>query len=334
LAVLVMGTAFLSIAWGPTGFVPRRAMAVLLGAATDQMDAASTRDWLIVMDIRLPRTLLALLVGAGLAVSGALLQGLFRNPLADPGLVGISAGASLGAVLVIVLTGGATVGTISSIYMLPLAAFACALATIVILYATATRQGRTSIATMLLAGLAIAALANALVGFAIALSNDQQLRDFTFWSLGSLAGATWPKVAIMTGCAIVLAPVLPRMAGGLDALLLGEAEAQHLGFRVQRLKRLVVLAVAMAVGAATAVAGPIGFVGIVVPHLLRLVIGSRHRGLLLASALLGGALLVCADMIARIVVAPAELPIGIVTAIIGAPFFLWLLLRQRSRLDI
>lgn len=338
LTLLLCLVIFISLASGPTGFTPASSLAILRDALTgSKPDAASMRDWLIVMEIRFPRTLAGLFVGAALGVSGALLQGLFRNPLADPTLVGISAGASLGAVTVIVLFGTftpAVAGLNISVYLLPLAAFAVALATTISLYAIATRQGRTSVATMLLAGLAITALANAVVGFIIAMSNDQQLRDFTFWSLGSLSGSSWPKVATLAVCAVLVAPATARIADGLDALLLGEAEAQHLGFRVQTMKRVIVFTVAAAVGTATAVAGPIAFVGIVVPHLLRLVIGPRHRGLLIASALLGGVLMILSDVIARTVVAPAELPIGIITAIMGAPFFLWLLLRQRSVLDM
>lgn len=335
LAGLLCAVVFLSVATGPAGFMPGAALTILLEAAGGaEHSAQSARDWLIVMDIRLPRTLAGLFVGAGLAVSGTLLQGLFRNPLADPTLVGVSAGASLGAVLVIVVLGGSAAGAVLSVYTLPLAAFAFSLATIMLLYAIATRQGRTSVATMLLAGLAITALAGALVGFIITTSTNQELRDFTFWSLGSLSGSVWPKVATLAVCAAIVAPAIYRIPGGMDALLLGEAEARHMGFRVQALKRIVIISVAAAVGTATAVAGPIAFVGIVVPHLLRLVIGPRHAGLLLSSALLGGALLVTSDMIARTIIAPAELPIGIITAIMGAPFFLWLLLRQRSVVDL
>lgn len=334
LTVLLVVVLLLSTAIGPTGFTPTAAIDALTAAVTGDHAGVRPREWLIVTDIRLPRTLAGMMVGGALAVAGAVLQGLFRNPLADPMLIGISPGASLGAVIVIVVLAGASLGPIPSLYMLPVAACLFALGTILLLYSIATRRGRTSIATMLLTGLALAALANAMVGLLVFLSTDQQLRDFTFWSLGGLAGSTWPKVAIMGVCMALLLPILPRLAAGLDALLLGEAEAAHLGFKVQRLKGLAVLAVAVAVGASTAVAGPIGFVGIVVPHLLRLVIGPRHAGLLPASLLLGGALMVAADIVARLIVAPAELPLGIVTAFIGAPFFLWLLLRQRGLLEL
>lgn len=274
------------------------------------------------------------LVGAGLAVSGALLQGLFRNPLADPGIVGVSAGASLGAVCAIVLGGSLGLAAGFSTWMVPVASFTGAWFTTILLYRVATRRGRTSVATMLLAGIALTALAMALTGVLVYLANDTQLRDFTFWSMGSLAGSSWSKIVI-AGPLIVLPLLLtPFLARGLNAMSLGEVAAGHIGIRVQRLKTTAILIVAAATGACVAVSGGIGFVGIVVPHLLRLVIGPDHRFLLFNSALLGAVLLVLADMISRVVIAPAELPIGIVTAVIGAPFFLWILLRQRGIVDL
>ncbi len=336
LVAVALVTAFLSLAVGPTGFTPLGALRALPGLFSADGAAGRTAEAMIVLDIRLPRTVLGLVVGAALAMSGAVMQGLFRNPLADPGLVGVTAGAGLAAVTVIVLGAGALGAVLGGLafYALPLAAFAGGLVTTTLLYAIATRQGRTSVATMLLAGIAIAALAGAATGMLIFVSDDQQLRDFTFWTLGSLTGASWEKVWVASAFLVVVVAVLPTLSAGLDALLLGEGEARHLGIPVQLVKRLSVFAVAAAVGASVAVAGPIGFVGIVVPHLLRLVIGPRHAGLLPTSALLGAVLLVGADMVARTIVAPAELPIGIVTAILGAPFFLWLLLRQRSIVDL
>lgn len=333
---LVLAISFLSLAVGPAGFTPGHAASTIVGTLATETSLSDARDALIVLEIRLPRTLLGLVVGAGLAVSGAVMQGLFRNPLADPGLVGVTAGAGFAAVATIVLGTAFLLPILGSymFYALPVSAFAGGLITTVLLYTIATRQGRTSVATMLLAGIAIAALAAAGTGMLIFMSDDRQLRDFTFWTLGSLAGATWEKVAVASAFLAVVLAALPALAASLDALLLGEGEARHLGVPVQTMKRVAIFAVAAAVGASVAVAGPIGFVGIVVPHLLRLVIGPRHAGLLPTSALLGAALLVSADMVARTVVAPAELPIGIVTAILGAPFFLWLLLRQHSIVDL
>jgi iron complex transport system permease protein len=298
--------------------------------------ALSLRDRIIILDIRLPRAVMGLLVGASLAVSGAIMQGLFRNPLADPALVGISSGASLGAVLTIVL-GSSLFGALFAVfgfYALPVAAFLGCLVTTLLLYRIATRSGQTSVATMLLAGIALAALANAVTGVLIFIADDKQLRDLTFWGLGSLAGANWTKILSAAPIILVSLAVVPFLARGLNALTLGEAAAFHMGIPVQRLKNIAIVSVAALTGASVAVSGGIGFVGIVVPHVLRLIIGPDHRYLLPASALLGGTLLIFADMIARTIVPPAELPIGIITAFAGAPFFLWILLRGRSHLGL
>jgi iron complex transport system permease protein len=304
--------------------------------AGDPADASAERHSLIMLEIRLPRLALGMLVGAALAVSGAVMQGLFRNPLADPGLVGVSSGAGLAAILIIVLGSGplAPIIALLGIYALPLAAFLGGLMTTIALYRIATRRGQTSVAVMLLAGIALGALAGAFSGVLIFLADDRALRDLTFWSLGSLAGATWVKIWAAGPIILLALAATPFLARGLNALALGEATAGHLGIPVQRLKNVAIVVVAAATGAAVAVSGGIGFVGIVVPHLLRLAIGPDNRFLLPASALLGAALLILADSVARTVVAPAELPIGIVTAAVGAPFFLWLLLRRRSVLDL
>ena len=297
----------------------------------------SERDRIIIYDIRLPRVALGILVGAALAVSGAVMQGLFRNPLADPGIVGVSAGASLGAVSVIVL--GATVLSpvdrrCSAYIALPLAAFFGGLAVTLVLYRVATRRGQTSIATMLLAGIALGAMATAFTGLLIFMADDRQLRDLTFWSLGSLAGATWTKVVRRGSVSCWRCSSTPFLAHGLNAMALGEAAAAHLGVPVQRLKHVAIIVVSAATGAAVAVSGGIAFVGIVVPHLLRLLIGPDNRYLLPCAALLGASLLLIADAVSRTIVAPAELPIGIITAAAGGPIFLWILLRKRGILDL
>lgn len=323
-------TLLVAIGTGPASLSPDRVAAILLAGPNG--DAVALAERVIVWQIRLPRVLLGALVGASLAVVGAMMQGLFRNPLADPGLVGVSAGAALAAVATIVLSATllAPLAGLFGLYTLPISAFAGGLAATLLIYRIATRAGRSSVALMLLAGIALGAMAGAFTGFLVYLSDDTQLRDLTFWSLGGLAGSTWTKLlagAPMMIAALALAPLVAR---GLNGIVLGEAEAFHLGIRVQSLKRLTILLVALATGAAVACAGPIGFVGIVVPHALRLFIGPDHRTLLPASALLGAILLLLADMVARTVVAPAELPIGILTAAIGAPVFLLILLRQRG----
>lgn len=295
--------------------------------------ATAARDQLILFSIRLPRLAMASIVGALLAGAGTVMQGLFRNPLADPGLVGVSAGAGLAAAATIVVGDKALPAAMTSLpFLLPVSAFVGALATTSLLYRIATWQGRTSIATMLLAGLALGALAGAGTGLLLFLADDRQLRDITFWMLGSLAGATWSKVLAIAPFFVLLLLSFGFVGRGLDLLVLGETEAFHMGVAVERLKRILIVLVAAAAGAAVSVSGVIGFVGIVVPHLLRLVIGPGHRLLLPASACCGAILLLTADTFARTVAAPAELPIGIVTAIIGAPFFLLLLLNQRSLL--
>lgn len=332
--------------WVLGAFAALTALASLQIGATDvtlsavlgklmQGEALSQMEQVIMWDIRLPRLAIGLMVGAGLAVSGSVMQGLFRNPLADPGIVGVSAGAGLGAITAIVL--GAILptwmGAAAGQHLVAIAAFLGAWGTTLLLYRVATRHGRTSVATMLLAGIALAALAGAISGVMIFMANDQQLRDLTFWGLGSLAGASWVKV-MTAGPMILLAVGAALFLGrGLNGLALGEATAAHIGIDVQRMKFIAILAVAAASGAAVAVSGGIGFVGIVVPHLLRLATGPDHRTLLPNAALLGASLLVLADMLARVIIAPAELPIGIVTAVLGAPVFLWILLKRRGLVE-
>ncbi|HWU65239.1 MAG TPA: iron ABC transporter permease [Ensifer sp.] len=334
LSVCVVAAAGISLTAGASDASAFAVAAHWFGLGT--ADAISPRDLLIIESIRLPRVVMGLLVGAALAVSGAVMQGIFRNPLADPGLAGVSAGAGLGAALMIVLGGRLSLPIAGSFgyAALPVAAFCGGLLTTLILYGLSTRFGRTSIATMLLAGIALAALSGAAIGLLTYLADDKQLRDLTFWSMGSLGGATWPKIAVLAIINLLSFALLPFMARGLNALALGEAAAWHMGVSVESLKRVAIVLVAAMTGVSVATSGGIGFVGIVVPHVLRLAIGPDHRFLLPAAALLGGALLVLADSVARTVVAPAELPIGIITALAGAPFFLWLLLRRRSLLDL
>ncbi|MEZ5347116.1 MAG: iron ABC transporter permease [Pyrinomonadaceae bacterium] len=282
--------------------------------------------------IRLPRVLLGLLVGASLAVSGTLLQGLFRNPLAEPNLLGISSGAALFAVGSIVLGERIAYGIFFEykVFALPVAAFIGGIATIMIVYKVGRRRGSVDTATVLLAGIALNALAGAGIGLLTYLADDAQLRNITFWLLGSLGGATWKSLAVITPLIVLPLLLLKDLSRKMNALLLGDAEANHLGIDVDKLKRRIVFIVALTVGASVSLTGIIGFVGLVVPHLLRLTIGADHRNLLPASVLLGAGLLIGADWISRTLVAPAEMPIGVITAAIGSPFFLWLLLRKRN----
>lgn len=326
-ALVLLGA--LSLGAGATGVSPLLALSDLLAGR-----GFGDRERLVLVEIRLPRLVMGVAVGASLAVAGAIMQGLFRNPLADPGLVGVGAGASLGAITAIVL-GGATpaLAWIGEANLVPIAAFFGAWGATLLLYRLSTRGGRTSVVTMLLGGIAMAAIAGALAGLLIFVADDTQLRNLTFWSMGSLSGATWGRLAAALPVMAAAMLAMPILARGLNGLALGEAVAGHMGLPVQRIKRLSVLAAAAATGAAVAVSGGIGFVGIVVPHLLRISTGPDHRWLLPNAALGGAVMLVAADIIARTFVAPAELPIGIVTAILGGPVFLWILIGRAAEME-
>lgn len=331
LLALLLLASLLSLALGPVAIPLDDTLRVLL----QRMTAAElpADQVLIIEQIRVPRTLMGLLVGATLALTGAAMQGLFRNPLADPGLIGVSSGAALGAALVIVLGGTllAQLPTAVLPYVTVLGAFLGGVATTWLVYRLGQSVQGTSVASMLLAGIAIAAISGAVIGLLSYLADDAMLRTLTFWNMGTLGGASYERVAVLALCCALVWWRLPRQASALNALLLGESEARHLGVDVERVKRELVLLTALGVGACVAVAGLIGFVGLVVPHLVRLLLGADHRRVLPASMLLGSGLLLLADVVARLVVSPAELPIGIITAVLGAPFFLALLLRAQRR---
>jgi iron complex transport system permease protein len=294
-------------------------------------NSASAQINTILFDIRLPRILLAISVGAVLASTGAVMQGLFRNPLADPSLIGVSSGASVGASLMIVTTGGfIQVGALMGLSLVALGAFLGGFAATLLVYRLATSNIGTSVTTMLLAGIAIGALAGALNSLLSYFSDNDMLRQISLWQMGNLSGASWAKVSIMGVVTVLLLVSFPRESKALNALLLGESEARHLGIDVQRVKRRLIVLTALGVGVSVALAGLVGFVGLIIPHMVRLVIGPDHRWLIPASALAGATLLVIADSLARIVVIPAELPTGILTALLGAPFFVALLLQQRK----
>lgn len=283
--------------------------------------------------IRLPRLVLAVLIGAALAQTGAAMQGLFRNPMADPSLLGISSGSALAAAIIIVL-GKSIAPTVTDLSRwLPLACFVGGVATAWVVARLATIRGQTRVATLLLAGLAINALVNAAIGLLSYLADDGALRTLTFWMFGSLGKVSWSDIAWSAPFLLMPLFVLPRYAHSLNALLLGEAEAGHLGIAVESAKKWLMFWIVLAVSVSVSLAGVIGFIGLITPHLLRIVIGPNHRLLLPASALLGSILLLCADMASRVLIAPNEVPIGILTALIGAPFFLGLLLRYRQTVE-
>lgn len=334
LAVAVVVTSILATGVGQVSISPGQSVAILVHALTGlelpwSYDATQES---VLLSLRLPRVVLGCLVGAALALAGATLQGLFRNPLADPTLLGVSSGAALGVAVGLVF-GGATLAALgaAAAFAMPLLAMVGGLAAVSIVWTLSTRHGRTSVVTMLLAGIAINAICGAGVGLCVYAADDAQLRDLTFWTLGSLNGATWTRLGATLPLFAAAFVVLPGLARSLNAMLLGEAEARHLGVRVHRIKRTIVVLTTLAVGAAVSLSGVIGFVGLVVPHTVRLLWGPDHRTLIPASALLGALVLVIADVIARTVVAPADLPIGVVTALIGSPMFLWLLVAPARR---
>ena len=277
----------------------------------------------VFMEIRLPRMTLGLLVGATLGCAGALTQAIFRNPLAAPGLIGVSSGASFGAALCIVFL---------PMVPLPLAAFAGSLGVSALVVRLARREYTTDIQILLLLGIAINALVGAALGLLIYMADDTQLRDLTFWTLGSLSGVQWDKIILVGPVQLVCLVLSPLLARSLNAFSLGENHALFLGFQVERIKAIAFVLITLQVGVGVAVTGMIGFIGLVAPHISRLLLGADHRYSLLGSMLMGGLLLVVADAVARVIVAPAELPVGILTSLMGAPFFISLI-RKSQRGD-
>ncbi len=296
--------------------------------------AQPTPEHLVFMNIRLPRLLLGVAAGSALGLSGALMQGLFRNPLADPGLIGVSSGAALAAGVTIVLGSlwfpemPRTLGS----WTLVLMAFMGSLLVTALVYTLSQQDGATRVGLMLLAGIAINALAGAGLGYLTFLASDEQLRSIQFWLLGSLGGARWSAVTLVFTIVLVAVGAGLTLAKPLNAIALGEAQAALLGVPVERVKGFAVLVTALAVGAVTATTGIIGFIGLIAPHCVRLLAGPDHRVVLPGSALLGAALVLAADSVARTAVQPAELPLGVLTAFVGVPFFLLLVRHFRSRL--
>jgi iron complex transport system permease protein len=316
---------FIAIIFGTTSFSVAELWAATGGSAPP------SRASLVLEQIRVPRALLAALVGALLGICGATTQGLFRNPLADPSLIGVTAGASAGAAVMIFFAGD--VSTLQGFFglgVISLGAFVGGAAAVLLVYTVATNQDGTSVATMLLAGIAIAAIAGGLTSLIEFFANNEMLRRISLWRMGGLDGANYQRVGAAALFAIIILAILPRFSVALNALLLGESEARHLGISVQKTKISIVLLVAAGVAVSVALAGTIAFVGLVVPHIIRLLIGPDHRYLLPVSALGGAILLLLADTIARTIVAPIELPVGLVTAFLGAPFFISLLRRRES----
>lgn len=315
-----------------SGAVPVGAadIAAALGWPTADADPLAVR---VLLDLRLPRLLAGLLVGASLAAAGVSMQGLFRNPLADPGLVGVSSGAALAAVAAIVIVDASALPRSMDRILVPVAAFFGGLCAALLATRVSQQAGHTRIATLLLAGLAINAIAGAGIGLLTQMAGDTALREAVFWLFGSLAKTGWAELVVAAPLLLTALAMLARDTRALDALSLGEAEAGHLGVHVESLKRRQTLLIVLCVAVCVALAGIIGFIGLVVPHLLRLALGPGHRTLLPAAALAGASLLALADVAARIWMAPTELPVGVLTALLGGPFFLGLLIRLRGRLE-
>ncbi|MFZ6010930.1 MAG: FecCD family ABC transporter permease [Bacteroidota bacterium] len=290
----------------------------------------------VLFNIRLPRLIMTVLIGGTLGISGASLQGLFRNPLVEPGLIGVSSGAAATIVSLIVFGGTFFEFAEESFLfqsLLPAAAFCGGLATTFLVLRMGRQQGRTNMAVLVLSGVAVNALAGAIMGLAIFYADENQLRMFTFWTLGDLGGASWQKLMISTPLLVFPCVTLLLYSRSLNAIALGEAEAYHLGVDVERTKLAIIILSALGVGVSVSLAGMIGFVGLVVPHLVRTCFHSDNTLVLPASVLGGALLLICADLVSRTVVIPAELPIGVVTAFVGSPFFIGLLMKAKTKVE-
>jgi iron complex transport system permease protein len=315
----MLAMALLVMTLVATGFGALRLPVSLLW---NNSDDALRQIWLT---IRLPRVLLALVIGGSLALAGCVMQGLFRNPLADPGLLGISSGAALAVALWVVIP--LSLPALVMLYAPMLAAFLGALAATVVIFLL-SQQRESSLSRLLLVGIAINALCGAAVGVLSWISNDTQLRQLSLWGMGSLGQAQWSTLLAVTSLMVPTVWVIWRLATALNLLQLGEEEAHYLGVDVKVVQRVLLLCSALLVASAVAVSGVIGFVGLVVPHLIRMWLGADHRAVIPGSVLAGAFLLLIADTVARTLVAPAEMPVGLLTSILGAPWFLWLIFRR------
>ena len=327
LALLASGVALASLSMGPVEIPPVRVAAIVLAALGLDFGGFNRTEQLVIEQIRLPRIVVGALVGMALGVSGATMQGLFRNPMADPGIIGVSAGGALGAVLAIAL------GMTGLFFLaLPAFAFAGAVSAAFLVYGIAAVGGRFSMATLLLAGVAVNAFLGAAVSATITLLPENgALRETLFWLAGGLEGRSWEHVRISAPLVLGGVAVMTLMARDLNLLMLGDDEAQSMGVRVGAARPALLAAAALATGAAVAVSGAIAFVGLVTPHLLRLTLGPDHRVLVPMSALGGAVFVILADTVARIAVQPAELRVGVLTAFVGAPFFVFLLIKNNRR---
>ena len=322
LVALLTVTTLLSLATGAF----RISLSDLFGIIGDgpSRDTSEVVAHNVFWQVRLPRIVLAIIVGASLAVAGVIMQGIFRNPLAEPATVGVSAGAAVGAVIAII------VGLNQLPLGVQLAAFLGGTLSTALVYVLSRSEGKTEVVTLILTGIAINAFAGAVIGFAVFVADDDEIRSVTFWSLGTLGLATWKAVGLVIPLALLGMAMSAKFARVLDTLALGDRPATHLGVRVEPVRLQAIAVVGLLASSAVAATGMIAFVGLLVPHIMRIVLGPRHRHLLWTAALLGASVTLLADLAARSLLSPAELPLGVVTALIGAPFFL-LLLRSTRR---
>lgn len=328
LAVALVAAFLLGVAVGAVWVTPWSTIRLVgwkLGLVDRPEDVARSAE-VIVFQLRLPRVLLAAIVGAALAASGTVFQGLFRNALADPAIIGVSSGAALGAVLVIVTIGAGSLGA----FGVPLAAFCGAMATAILVYRLARIGPTVHVATLLLAGIAVAAVISSVMSLVMSFSGEE-IRNIYAWLLGGLVAQGWRSIAMVLPVVAVGLVGATLVSRELNLVALGEERAAQLGVEVDRLKRRAIAVGALLAAGAVSVAGVIGFVGLMTPHLLRLVIGADHRRVLPAAVLGGATLLILADLAARTIIAPSELPVGVVTALLGGPFFLFLLRREGRR---
>jgi iron complex transport system permease protein len=337
LAVLLAGAVIASACIGAFTFTPSQTLHFLLqGLGWQDIPAdANALDRNVFLRLRLPRVVLAGVTGAVLGVSGTLMQGLFRNPIVEPGLAGTSAGAALGAALVFVFGEKTTLAFTAPLgsFAVPVLAFAGGFAATMLVYKVSSSFGKVDVFTLLLAGIAVNAVAAAGTGFLSYIARDPQARNITFWNLGTFTTAEWRGVTMVTICFVAGFAWCLRHGKTLNALMLGESEAEFLGIDTRRLTWQLLVVNTIMVAVATAMVGVIAFIGLVVPHVLRMLKSSDYTFLLPASALLGAVVMEVVDIVARVLIPPAELPIGIITAVIGAPVFLWILLRQRRGLS-
>ncbi|MGI6468098.1 MAG: iron chelate uptake ABC transporter family permease subunit [Syntrophomonadaceae bacterium] len=331
LALLLVILLLIGIGIGAVWIPPGEVLSLIksgLNASSSGYSGQMLSHYIIIWSIRFPRVLLGAMVGICLSVAGAIFQGLFRNPMADPYVIGVSSGAALGAVAAILLLGNLG---IRYSYSIPAFAFVCAILTILLVYNLARTGGKVPVMTLLLAGIAVNSFLSALQSLAMFYSGDQ-LHQVVFWLMGGFSSRGWEYIGMFMPYAVIGTAIAFLYTRELNGMLIGEEQAQHLGIDVERVKIILLVAAALLIGASVSVSGLIGFVGLIIPHVVRLIIGPDHRVLLPMVALTGAIFMVGADIIARTVIAPEELPVGVVTALIGGPFFIYLLRKQKTTL--